>query len=81
MSHHRKLGTALSEPIDFLANSGYDSACLIERDNKSAIKTRAAALMYMKRHNIDYTTSVKDNRVYIYQVKDVQRAMLFRDLR
>ena len=68
----RKLGTTISSPIEELWHSALkDSGILIEQDHEAALKTRAAALMYIGRNKLGLTTKVKDKEVWIMKDKDI----------
>lgn len=67
----RKLGVVISAPIEELYHSAFqDSVVLIEEDHEAALKTRAAALMYIGRNELDLTTKVRENEVWIMKDKD-----------
>ena len=62
----RKLGTTISAPIEELWHSAFkDSVIFVESDHEAALRTRAAALMYIGRNGLDLTTKVKDKKVSI----------------
>lgn len=68
----RKLGTTISSPIEELWHSEFkDSLIFIEQDHEAALKTRAAALMYIGRNGLDLTTKVKDKEVWIMKDRDI----------
>lgn len=68
----RKLGTTISSPIEELWHSAFkDSVILIEQDHEAALRTRAAALMYIGRNKLGLTTKVKDKEVWIMKDKDI----------
>ena len=68
----RKLGTTISSPIEELWHSAFkDSLIFIEQDHEAALKTRAAALMYIGRNKLGLTTKVKDKEVWIMKDKDI----------
>ena len=68
----RKLGTMISAPIEELWHSAYkDSVVFLEKDHEAALRTRAAALMYIGRNGLDLTTKVKENEVWIMKDRDV----------
>lgn len=70
-SKRRKLAPIIYEPIDNLyGDRRLDSLVLIELDHEAAVQTRAAALMHIHRCDMDLTTSVKDNEVWIMKDKD-----------
>lgn len=78
----RKLGSSISFPIDeFFQNNLADRLIFVETDNAAAQKTRAAALMYIGRHDLDLTTSVKENEVWIMKDKDIIDETIVVDLR
>ena len=67
----RKLGSIISEPIEKLYGSKkYDSLVFIENDHEAAVQTRAAALMYIHRNDLNLTTSVKDDEIWVMKDKD-----------
>ena len=68
----RKLGTTISAPIEALWQSAFtDSLVFIEQDHEAALRTRAAALMYIGRNKLGLTTKVKDEEVWIMKDSDV----------
>ena len=68
----RKLGTTISSPIEELWHSAFkDSVIFVESDHEAALKTRAAALMYIGRNGLDLTTKVKDKEVWIMKDLDI----------
>lgn len=68
----RKLGTTISSPIEELWHSAFkDSVIFIEQDHEAALRTRAAALMYIGRNKLGLTTKVKDKEVWIMKDKDI----------
>lgn len=68
----RKLGKALSRPILDLNDNAYlDGIKILETDHESALKTRAAALMFIGRHDLDLTTMVKDKEIWIMKDRDI----------
>lgn len=68
----RKLGYLIKDPIDkFIGMPEYDRLIFVESDKAAALKTRAAALMYIGRNELGLTTSVKNNEVWILKEKDV----------
>lgn len=68
----RKLGHLIKDPIDeFIQIPEYDRLIFVESDKTAALKTRAAALMYIGRNELGLTTSVKENEVWILKEKDV----------
>ena len=70
-SKRRKLAPIIYEPIDNLyGDRRLDSLVLIEMDHEAAVQTRAAVLMHIHRCDMDLTTSVKDNEVWIMKDKD-----------
>lgn len=70
-SKRRKLAPIIYEPIDTLCGDRrLGSVVLIENDRKAALQTRAAALMHIHRCDMDLTTSVKDNEIWIMKDKD-----------
>lgn len=70
-SKRRKLAPIIYEPIDNLyGDRRLDSLVLIELDHEAGVQTRAAALMHIHRCDMDLTTSVKDNEVWIMKDKD-----------
>lgn len=70
-SKRRKLAPIIYEPIDNLyGDRRLGSIVLIENDHEAAVQTRAAALMHIHRCDMDLTTSVKDNEVWIMKDKD-----------
>ena len=78
----RKFGDTLSGPIKNLVHDKYyDSLTFIEKDEKAAQKTRAAALMYIGRNDLGLTTSVNKNRIVVMKNKDVVGNQLIVDLR
>ena len=82
MSERRKLKGSLSDPIQTLVEGNdVDTIVFIEKDNKTALKTRAAALMYIGRHRLNLTTSVRGDQIWIMKDKDYPGAKQFIDLR
>ncbi len=79
----RKLGRSISFPINDLTNKANLSDGLIfkEKDHVAALKTRAAAVMYIGRHDLDLTTSVKGDEIWIMKDKDIFDDMMYVDLR
>lgn len=78
----RKLSHLIHEPIKQLSNSiEYDTLKFIEKDGEAASRTRAAALMYIMRNNLDLTTHVSENVVYVLQNKDVMENVWEIDIR
>lgn len=78
----RKLGSIISEPIESLIENGeIDRLVLIETDKAAALKTRAAALMYIGRHDLGLTTAVVNNEIWIMKHKDVMDVSTYVDLR
>ena len=70
-SKRRKLAPIIYEPIDNLyGDRRFSSLVLIEYDHEAAVQTRAAALMHIHRCDMNLTTSVKDNEVWIMKDKD-----------
>jgi hypothetical protein len=68
----RKLGTTISSPIEELWHSTFkDSLIFIEQDHEAALRTRAAALMYIGRNKLGLTTKVKDKEVWIMKDRDI----------
>lgn len=68
----RKLGKIISEPIDRLnGDPKMDQMIFIETNKAAAQRTRAAALMYIGRNEMDLTTSVKENEIWVMKNKDV----------
>jgi hypothetical protein len=68
----RKLGTIISAPIETLWHSAFkDSLVFIEQDHEAALRTRAAALMYIGRNKLGLTTKVKDKEVWIMKDRDI----------
>ena len=68
----RKLGTTISSPIEELWHSAFkDSLIFIEQDHEAALRTRAAALMYIGRNRLGLTTKVKDKEVWIMKDRDI----------
>ena len=67
----RKLAPIIYEPIDNLyGDRRLGSLVLIENDREAAVQTRAAALMHIHRSDLNLTTSVKENEVWIMKDKD-----------
>ena len=78
----RKLGPLVHDPIDQLAADQWmDSLIFIEKSHAAALKTRAAALMYIIRRDLGLTTVVRGNEVRIYKEKDFEGASNTVDLR
>lgn len=78
----RKLGDILHEPILDLYNDRHtDTIIFIERDEAAAQKTRTAALMFIGRNDLDLTTSVKENEIWVMKNKDDPGAFGTVDLR
>ena len=68
----RKLGVVISAPIEELWHSAFmDSVVLVEEDHEAALKTRAAALMYIGRNKLDLKTTVRENEIWIMKDKDI----------
>lgn len=68
---NRRLGSLIAEPISNLYGSRkLDSLIFIEEDHKTAVQTRAAVLMFVKRNRMDLTTSVKGDEVWVMKDKD-----------
>lgn len=68
---NRKLGSLIAEPITNLYGSRkQDSLVFIESDHKTAVQTRAAVLMYIHRNNMDLTTHVKQDEIWVMKDKD-----------
>lgn len=68
----RKLGVVISAPIEELWHSAFiDSVVLVEIDHEAALKTRAAALMYIGRNQLDLKTTVRENEIWIMKDKDI----------
>lgn len=69
--NRRKLGKIISEPIERLSGDrSLDQIVFIEVDKAAAQKTRAAALMFIGRNDLNLTTSVKENEIWIMKDKD-----------
>lgn len=67
----RKLGDILHDPIISLQNDLIqDSVIFIDKDEAAAQKTRAAALMFIGRKNLDLTTTVKGNEIWVMKNRD-----------
>ena len=67
----RRLGSLIAEPITNLYGSRKnDSLIFFEEDHKTAVQTRAAVLMFIKRNRMDLTTSVKGNEIWVMKDKD-----------
>lgn len=80
--HRRKLGRCLIDPIqEFIDIPSYDRLIFIEMDKAAAQKTRAAALMFIGRNELDLTTSVRENEVWILKQRDVMDNSMIVDLR
>ncbi len=78
----RNIGPLIHDPIDHLfSNQWLDSLIFIEKDHLTALKTRAAALMYIIRNQMGMTTTVRGNEVRIYKEKDFEGACDTVDLR
>lgn len=78
----RKLGHLIMDPIDeFIQLPSYDRLIFVEQDKAAAQKTRAAALMYIGRNEMDLTTSVKENEIWVLKEKDVMDQSMIVDLR
>ena len=68
---NRRLGSLIAEPITNLYSSRrYDHLIFVEEDHKTAVQTRAAVLMFIKRNHMDLTTSVKGDEVWVMKDKD-----------
>lgn len=68
----RKLGITISAPIEELWHSAFkDSLVFVEQDHEAALRTRAAALMYIGRNKLGLTTKVKDKDVWIMKDRDI----------
>ena len=68
---NRRLGSLIAEPITNLYSSRrYDHLIFVEEDHKTAVQTRAAVLMFIKRNRMDLTTSVKGNEIWVMKDKD-----------
>ena len=68
----RKLGTTISAPIEALWRSRTkDSLIFVEQDHEAALRTRAAALMYIGRNKLGLTTKVKDKEAWIMKDRDI----------
>ena len=68
----RKLGKSISIPIsELVMHKRLDSVCFIEQNHKLAEKTRAAACMYIGRHDYDLTTKVEGNKIWVLRDKDI----------
>lgn len=80
--HRRKLGKTISDPIDELWATRYkDSLIFIEHDEEAAARTRAAAVMYIGRHNYDLHSSVRNNEIWIMKDRDDPGSYFEVDLR
>lgn len=67
----RKLGSIISEPImNLLERKRQDSLIFVEMNHEAALKTRAAALMFIGRNDLGLKTAVKDNEIWIMKDKD-----------
>lgn len=67
----RKLGNILHEPILEMYNDRrHDSVIFIEKDEADAQKTRAAALMFIGREELELTTAVKGNEIWVMKNRD-----------
>ena len=78
----RKLGTIISAPIEELWHSAFkDSLVFIEQDHEAALRTRAAALMYIGRNKLGLTTKVKDKEVWIMKDRDILGDCIYVTLR
>jgi len=78
----RKLGSIIHDPINnFMHDDINDTLIFIEQDKKAASQTRAAALMYIMRHDYPLCTHVSENKVYILKDKDVMEEMITIDIR
>ena len=72
----RKLGKRLSDPIINMSRVPWlDGVRFIEINHKEALKTRAAAGMFIKRHDLDLTTMVKDNIILVLKDKDIMEEL------
>lgn len=78
----RRLGWIIANPLtEFYETRAYDSLVFIEHDNQTALKTRAATLMYINRHYMRLTTMVRDNEIWIFKRKDIFGHSMTVDLR
>lgn len=78
----RHLGGLLKDPIQQLSEDPWlDSVIFIEKDNRAAVRTRAAALMYIHRNELPLTTMVKGEFIYIYKEKEEEGESITVDLR
>lgn len=69
----RKLGAALSEPIDeIMEDKWMNGVRFIEKDHESAMKSRAAAGMYIHRNMLPLKTVVMDNVFCVRKDKDIE---------
>lgn len=67
----RRFKDRLSAPIqDFINDNDALRLIFVEKDHVAAVKTRAAALMYTKRHNIRLATTVRENEIWVMKDKD-----------
>ena len=79
----RKLGKSISLPIESFIDKKnmYDRLIFIEKSNTAALKTRAAALMYIGRNDLGLTTKVKGDEVWIMKDRDILDETTYVDLR
>lgn len=78
----RKLGSMLSEPIDEIMENKYvNGVRFIEKDHESAMKSRAAAGMYIYRNKLPLKTVVMDNCFCVRKDKDIEGRSKIVDLR
>ena len=82
MMKRRKFGGMLSGPIEeFIRNPAFDRLIFIEKDHAAAQKTRAAVGMYIWRNDLDLTTSVRDDEIWVLKDKDAMDESITVDLR
>ena len=82
MKKRRKLGRIISDPIEGFVNiPECDRLIFIEKDHAAAQKTRAAVGMYIWRNDLDLTTSVKNDEIWIMKNKDILDETIIVDLR
>ena len=78
----RKLGQLIQDPIERLyADKWMDSLTIIETNHIAAMRTRAAAGMYIFRKDMNITTKVNGNEIHIYKEKDFEGSNFTVDLR
>ena len=82
MSKRRKMGTTISGPILELYDvSDLKSVIFIEQDHEAALKTRAAALMFIGRNELKLTTKVDGDEIWIMKDRDYLGNTMKIDLR